>query len=53
MDEAQVAFGDLKQLLSSPPVLVAPRESEPLLLYIASTIQVVSVILAVEREEKC
>lgn len=52
MDEVQVAFKDLKQLLLTPPVLVVPRESEPLPLYIAATSQVVSVILTVEHEEE-
>jgi hypothetical protein len=35
-----------------PPVLVAPKEKEPLLLYIAATHQVVSTVLLVERSEK-
>jgi hypothetical protein len=39
-------------VLSTPPVLVAPREKEPLLLYIAATHQVVSTILVVERREE-
>jgi hypothetical protein len=33
-------------------VLVAPREKEPLLLYIAATPQVVSTVLVVEWEEE-
>jgi hypothetical protein len=41
----------LKKVLSTPPVLVAPKEKEPLLLYIAATHQVVSKILVVERSE--
>jgi hypothetical protein len=36
-EEADRAFEDLKQVLSTPPVLVAPKEKEPLLLYIAAT----------------
>ena len=47
-EEAEKAFENLKQVLSTPPVLVAPRENEPLLLYIAATHQVVSTILVVE-----
>jgi hypothetical protein len=35
-----------------PPVLVAPNEKEPLLLYIAATHQVVSIVLVVERSEE-
>jgi ribonuclease HI len=42
----------LKKVLSTPPVLVAPNEKEPLLLYIAATHQVVSTVLVVERSEE-
>jgi hypothetical protein len=35
-----------------PPVLVAPNEKEPLLLYIAATHQVVSTVLVVEFERE-
>jgi hypothetical protein len=42
----------LKKVLSTPPVLVAPNENEPLLLYIAATLQVVSTVLVVERSEE-
>jgi hypothetical protein len=41
-----------KKVLSTPPVLVAPKEREPLLLYIAATHQVVSTVLVVERSEE-
>jgi dsDNA-binding SOS-regulon protein len=49
--EADTAFAQLKKVLSTPPVLVAPKEKEPLLLYIAATHQVVSTVLVVERSE--
>jgi ribonuclease HI len=49
---ADVAFMQLKKVLSTPPVLVAPNEKEPLLLYIAATHQVVSTVLVVERSEE-
>src|SRR4051812_28408463 len=39
--EADDAFEDLKRLLSTSPVLVTPKEREPLLMYIAATHQVV------------
>jgi hypothetical protein len=39
-------------MLSTPPVLVAPKEKESLLLYIAATHQVVSTVLVVERSEE-
>jgi ribonuclease HI len=51
-EEADVAFAQLKKVLSTPPVLVAPKEKEPLLIYIAATHQVVSTVLVVERSEE-
>ncbi|KAK1648204.1 hypothetical protein QYE76_066009 [Lolium multiflorum] len=51
-EEADRAFEDLKRTISTPPILVAPKEKEPLLLYIAATPQVVSTTLVVEREEE-
>jgi hypothetical protein len=39
-------------VLSTPPVLVAPNEKEPLLLYIAATHLVVSTVLVVEHSEE-
>jgi hypothetical protein len=41
-----------KKVLSTPPVLVAPKEKEPLLLYITATHQVVSTVLVVERSKE-
>jgi hypothetical protein len=51
-EEAVTTFAQLKKVLSTPPVLVAPKEKEPLLLYIAATHQVVSTVLVVERSEE-
>jgi hypothetical protein len=51
-EEADTAFAQLKNVLSTPPVLVAPNEKEPLLLYIAATHQVVSTVLVVKRSEE-
>jgi hypothetical protein len=51
-EEADTAFAQLKKVLSTPPVLVAPKEKEPLLLYIATTHQVVSTVLVVEISEE-
>jgi hypothetical protein len=51
-EEADVAFSQLKKVLSTPPLLVAPKEREPLLLYIAATHQVVITVLVVERSEE-
>jgi hypothetical protein len=49
IEEAQAAFDGLKHCLSTSPVLVTPREKEPMLLYIAATNQVVSSALVVEH----
>ena len=35
-DDANAAFEDLKTQLAEPPVLAAPVEKEPLLLYVAA-----------------
>jgi hypothetical protein len=51
-EEADTAFAQLKKVLSTPPVLVTPKEKEPLLLYIAATHQVVSTVLVVEKSEE-
>jgi hypothetical protein len=51
-EEADIAFAQLKKGLSTPLVLVAPKEKEPLLLYIAATHQVVSTVLVVDRSEE-
>ena len=48
--EAEAALQDLKRYLSSTPTLVAPKPQEPLLLYLAATNQVVSVVLVAQRE---
>jgi hypothetical protein len=50
-EKADTAFAELKQFLTSPPVLTAPKEGETLLLYITATNQVVSTAIVVEREE--
>jgi dsDNA-binding SOS-regulon protein len=51
-EEADATFSQLKKVLSTPPVLVAPKEREPLLLYIAATHQVVSTVLVVKRSKE-
>jgi dsDNA-binding SOS-regulon protein len=51
-EEADTTFAQLKKVLSTPPVLVAPNEKESLLLYIATTHQVVSTVLVVERSQE-
>jgi hypothetical protein len=49
--EADQALAMLKDFLSKPPVLTAPRKKEQLLLYLAATTQVVSTAIIVERQE--
>ena len=50
--EAQEALDKVKQLLTKASILVPSTDGEPLLLYIAATMQVVSAALLVEREEE-
>jgi hypothetical protein len=50
--EAEEALGNLKKLLSITPILVPPSKGEPLLLYVAATIQVVSAAMIVKRKEE-
>jgi hypothetical protein len=47
--EADQALAQLKDFLSKPPVLTAPRKKEQLLLYLAATSHVVSSAFVVER----
>ena len=51
-DKADKVFQDLKHMLSTAPVLAAPTDKEPLLLYIATTSRSVSMVLVVERPKK-
>jgi hypothetical protein len=50
--EAEEALGNLKALLTSAPILVAPAAGEALLIYVAATTQVVSTAIVVERREE-
>jgi hypothetical protein len=49
---ADDAFNDLKQALSTAPILAALAPWEPMLLYIVATPQIISVVIVVERTEK-
>jgi hypothetical protein len=49
--EADQALAQLKDFLSKPPVLTAPRKKEQLLLYLSATTHVVSTAIVVERQE--
>ena len=50
-DQADEAFLQLKWMLTTPPVPVAPAAKEPMFLYIAATSRVVSTVIVVERPE--
>jgi hypothetical protein len=49
--EADQALAQLKDFLSKPPVLTAPRKGKQVLLYLAATTHVVSTTIVVERQE--
>jgi hypothetical protein len=51
MEEAHATFEWLKCYLTSPPMLVAPNLGLPMLLYITAKVEVVSMVLIVERQE--
>jgi hypothetical protein len=51
-DEADAVLKDLKRVLSTAPVLAAPEDQEPMLLYMVATNRVVSIIIVVERMEE-
>ena len=50
--EADDAFEELKKTLSTAPVLAAPTDKEPMLLYVAANERVVSAVVVVERKEE-
>src|SRR4051812_35753885 len=50
--QANEAFQKLKHMLSTAPILAAPIEKEPMMLYIAATNRVISAVMVVERTEK-
>jgi hypothetical protein len=50
-EEAERAFQEMKQYLTSLPVLVAPDLGETLFLYLAATAEVISMVLVTERSE--
>jgi hypothetical protein len=51
-DEAVAALKDLKRVLSTAPVLAAPEDQEPMLLYMSATNRVVNIVIVVERKEE-
>jgi hypothetical protein len=51
-EEAEQPFQEMKQYLTSLPVLVAPDPGETLFLYLAAMTEVVSMVLVAERSEQ-
>ena len=51
-EEAEQAFQELKQHLTSLPVLVAPEPGEPLFLYLAASAEADSMVLVAEWTEQ-
>ena len=51
-EEAEAALAQLKYTLTHAPILAAPREKEPLLLYLSATNFVISAVIVVERLEE-
>jgi hypothetical protein len=51
-EEAEQAFQEMKQYLTSLPVLVAPGPGETLFLYLAAMTEVISMVLVAERSEQ-
>ena len=50
--QADEASNELKLMLATAPILASPLPKEPMLLYVAATNRVVSVVVVVEREEE-
>src|SRR3954469_21860329 len=50
--QADEAFKELKRMLSTAPILAAPIEKEPMMLYITATNRVISAVMVVERPVK-
>ena len=51
-EQAEDSFTELKRLLATAPILASPLPKDPMLLYVAATNRVVSVVIVVEREEE-
>ena len=50
--EADEALTALKKQLTNAPVLAAPKDKEPMLLYIAANSRAVSAVMVVERKSQ-
>jgi hypothetical protein len=52
IDEADAALKNLKRVLSTAPVLAAPKNQDPMLLYMAATNRVIIIVIMVECKEE-
>src|SRR3954464_11257603 len=52
IQQADSTFHELKKMLAPTPILASPLSKEPMLLYVAATNRVVSVVIVVERNEE-
>ncbi|GJY61114.1 reverse transcriptase domain-containing protein [Tanacetum coccineum] len=50
--EAEVAFRQMKKLISEFPMLTAPKEKEELIMYLAAAKEAISAVLMTERDGK-
>ena len=50
--EADDALKALKEVLLAAPLLAAPLDKEPMLVYVVATTRVVSAVMVVERSEE-
>src|SRR4051812_10975784 len=50
--QADSTFHELKNVLSTTPILASPLSKEPMLLYVVVTNRVVSVVIVVEHEKE-
>jgi hypothetical protein len=50
-EEHQKAFDAIKQYLTTPPVLIPPKEGKPLKLYISTTQESIGCLLAQDNED--
>ena len=51
-EEANEAFKRLKTYLTTSPILTPPKKYEDMMMYIAATSTMISIAIAVEREEE-
>ena len=52
IEEANEAFKRLKAYLTSSPILTPPKKYEDMMLYIAATSTMISIVIVIEREEE-